>query len=320
MPQCLFQIGNCFHRRVLACFIVALTSGLLGVSCDRTPENSAAIQPEQKTLVRTNTQVGNELATLDIAVIPWQVSAAQEEKLKPLADYLTEKLGQPVKFQITKDYETSVDLLVEGKVEFAYLGALTYLKAKQRDPQVQPVVAPIEKTTGRPWYTSIIIVNKASGIKSLKDLKGKRFAFVSKSSTSGYLVPFIEFKQRGINPDRDFSVVKYPGSHDKAKAELIAGKVDAIADDKRSYLAMQKAGKIDTTKYEIIWESQPIPNLPIVASSKVPPQLIASLKKAFVEAPEGLIDPTGSESAGYTLAQDEDYALIRKFYQSINQQ
>lgn len=320
MAQYLSRIRNRSSKRTLACFILTLTSGLFGVGC-------TATKPEQKMPVSTNTQppnnttqVGNELATVDIAVIPWQVSAAQEEKLKPLADYLTQKLGQPVKFQITKDYETSVDLLVEGKVEFAYLGALTYLKAKQRDPQVQPIVAPIEKTTGRPWYTSIIVVNKASGIKSLKDLKGKRFAFVSQSSTSGYLVPSVEFKQRGINPDRDFAVVKYPGSHDKAKAALIAGEVDAIADDKRSYLTMQKAGKLDAAKYEIIWESQPIPNIPIVASSKVTPQLIARLKKAFVETPDGLIDPSGSESAGYTLVQDEDYATIRKLYQTINQQ
>jgi phosphonate transport system substrate-binding protein len=252
-----------------------------------------------------------------MAVIPWQVSAEQEKQLQPLADYLSKTLGKPVKFQITKDYDTSIDLLVTGKVEMAFLGPLSYVKAHLRDPQVQPIVAPIEKTTGRPWYTSAIVVNNASGIKTLKDLKGKRFAFVSKSSTSGYLVPLAHFKDIGINPERDFATVKYAGSHDKAKADLLAGKVDAIADDKRSYLQQQKEGNIDPSKYKIIWESDPIPLSPIVVSSKLPSQLVIDLKKAFVNSPEGLLDPSGSQSAGYTLVEDRDYTPIRKLQERL---
>ncbi|MGE5660549.1 MAG: phosphate/phosphite/phosphonate ABC transporter substrate-binding protein [Actinomycetota bacterium] len=253
-----------------------------------------------------------------VAIIPWQVSELQEATLKPLANYLTQTLGIPVKFQITKDYETSVDLLVTGQVELAYLGPLTYIKAHQRNPQIEPIVAPIDKTTGRPWYTSVIVVNRERNIKSLKDLKGKRFAFVSKSSTSGYLVPISHLQQLGIAPDRDFATVQYPGSHDKAKAMLLSGEVDAIADDKRSYLAQQKAGKLDPAQYPIIWESQPIPNSPIVASATIPHSAIAALKKAFVNAPEGLVDPSSSESSGYTLVQDEDYQPIRKLQEQLN--
>lgn len=315
---------NRSRRRATACCILALAVTLICVGCTHR-ENTRATQEDKTAQLGTSTKLptdrathkDSELATLNMAVIPWQVSAEQEKQLQPLADYLTKTLGRPVKFQITKDYDTSVNLLVEGKVELAYLGAFSYIKARLANPQVQPIVAPIEKTTGRPWYTSIIVVNSDSSIKSLKDLKGKRFAFVSKSSTSGYLVPMAQFNDIGIEPDRDFGKVTYAGSHDKVKEELIAGKVDAIADDKRSYLAQQKAGKLDSSKYNIIWESQPIPNAPIVASSKLPPQLIADLKKAFIKAPDGLLDPSGSESAGYTLAQDEDYTPMRKLQERL---
>lgn len=305
------------RRRSAACFMLALTVMASGAGCTQTPQSSIATQQDTAAPASTTNKPGDELATLNMAIIPWQVSAEQEKQLQPLADYLTKTLNRPVKFQISKDYDTSVNLLVEGKVDLAYLGAFAYINARLRDPKVQPIVAPIDKTTGRPWYTSAIIVNNASGIKTLKDLKGKRFAFVSKLSTSGYLVPMAHFKDMKIVPERDFSQVKYAGSHDKVKTALIAGEVDAIADDKRSYVAQKKAGNFDPSKYKIIWESKPIPNSPIVASRNLSPQLIADLKKAFVNAPDGLLDPTGSESAGYTLAQDEDYTPIRKLQERL---
>ncbi len=322
MPQYVsWSLKRLHHSATLLSLALAVT--LMSVGC-MPRENPSATQPDTaassgtsaKPTVEGSSNSGAELATLNMAVIPAQITANQE-KLQPLADYLTKTLGRPVKFQVTKDYDTAVNLLVEGKVELAYLGALTYIKARQRDPQIEPLVAPIEKTTGRPWYNSIIVINSDSGIKTLEDLKGKRFAFVSKSSTSGYLVPLAHFKDIGIDPDRDFVTVNFAGDHQKAKEQLISGKVDAIADDKPSYLAQEKAGKIDTSKYKIIWESSPIPNLPIVASSKLSAQVKADLKKAFINAPEGLIDITNAEGIGYTLIQDSDYESMRKLQKSL---
>lgn len=316
---------NYFFRRSAPFLKSILAVAFLSVSCSQTPNgvpsDRASTTAEDANI--TSLEVGptsnrqSKLTRLKMAIIPWQVSTDQQEKLKPLADYLSKNLGIPVDFQITKDYDTSVDLLVEGKVELAYLGPLTYVKAHQRDPQVEPLVTPIDKVTGRPWYTSAIVVRKDSGIQKVQDLKGKRFAFVSKSSTSGYLVAMAYFQEIGINPDRDFAKVQYAGSHDKVKLALISGEVDAIADDKRSILAQQKAGKLNPELYPIVWESQPIPNPPIVASSKVSASLKTALKKAFVNAPEGLIEPSGSESTGYTLVQDEDFTSIRKLQEQL---
>jgi phosphonate transport system substrate-binding protein len=323
MPQHIFRRLERLYSSDALFLTLILAFTLVSVGCTQQSENSQRIQMDQAASPNSSQPLdqlsnsGKELAALNIATIPWQVTANQQQELQPLADYLAKTVGRPVKFQVAKDYDTAVNLLIEGKVDLAQLGALTYIKAKQRDPQIQAIVAPIEKTTGRPWYTSVIVVKSDSGINTLKDLKGKRFAFVSKSSTSGYLVPLAELKDMGIDPEQDLAEVEYAGSHDKVKEELISGNVDAIADDKRSYIAQQKAGKLNPAKYKIIWESQPIPNTPIVASSKLSLQLRTALKKAFVNAPEGFIDITGSESAGYTLVQDEDYTPIRKLQERL---
>ena len=212
-------------------FTSVLAIAIFGMACTPTRESSSATQPNTAQSP-ANTTTGEEQATITMAVIPWQVSAEQEKKLEPLADYLSKALKRPFKFEITKDYETAIDLLVKKKVDIAYLAPTSYIEAHRRDPNVEPLVAQINKETKRPWYTAVIIANKTSGIKTLKDLKGKRFAFVTKLSTSGYVVPTVHFQEIGINPERDFSSVIFAGSHDKTKQALVSGEVDAIADDR----------------------------------------------------------------------------------------
>jgi phosphonate transport system substrate-binding protein len=251
---------------------------------------------------------------LQVAVIPWQSQEQQQAKLQPLADYLQKVLNRPVGFQITKDYASAVEAIVNGEVDMAYLAAVTYIKARERKASIQPIVLPIDETTGRPWYTSVIVANADKGINSLQDLKGKRFAFVSPSSTSGFLLPLDALLKQGIDPTRDFPGIRYSGSHDKVGEDLVKGVVDAAADDKATFLRSLKEGKIPA-HYKIIWESDPLPAPPIVINTeKFSPETIAQLQQAFIDAPMGVVDVTGTKSAGYTLGKDSDFEAVRQIY------
>ncbi len=307
MLQHQFKSLERLHSRSVASSVIAVILTVVSVGCQPSKSDKVADQKTQQ-----STKPDQQLTSLNIAVIPAKNPIEQQKSLQPLADYLTKTLGKQVNFQIGKDYNTPVKLLAEGQVQIAYLGPLTYVEAKQLNPQIKPIVAPIDKNTGRPWYTSVIVTN-TNRINDVNDLKGKRFAFVSESSTSGYLMPLGYFKEMGIAPERDFTKVKFSGSHAQVKTDLESGEVDAIADDKPSYLTEQKAGRFNSQKYKIIWESSPIPQGPIVIlADKVSPELVTNLKKALVSASEGLVDVNGAEAAGYTLVQDEDYEPIRK--------
>lgn len=298
--------------RQSAIFILLFLIAFIGISCKAQLSNN----PPQEN-IKSSTQP-TATNTLRVAVVPWQSPEVQQKKLQPLADYIQQTTGRSVTFQITKSYESAVDLLAKEEVEIAYLAALTYVQARERNTNLEPIVVPIDKTTGRPWYSSVVVVKSSSGIKSLQDLKGKRFAFVSPSSTSGFLMPMAEFKAKGIEPERDFKEVEYPGSHDKTETALAAGEVDAIADDKSSFLRSQKSGKLSPSAYKVIWESSPIPTGPIVINTKkFPPELVAKLKQALIDAPVGVVDVSGTESAGYTLAKDADFEQIRQIYSSL---
>ena len=294
---------------------IALLLGLAFSSCGENPvpgnsQSNDTVPPESSNAEKPVTE-------LNMAIIPSVSSEKQKEDIQQLEEYLTKTLSLPVKISLTKDYEESINLLVEGKVEIAYLGPFSYIQAKERNPNLEPLVAHIEKSTARPWYSSVIVVNTAAGINNLEDLKGKRFGFVSKSSTSGFLVPSAHFKEMKIEPERDFAAVEYAGGHDKNLEALIAGKVDAIAVDQLTYVQFFQAGKLPEEKYKLIWESNPIPNSPIVISSELPSELKTQLQIAFINAPEGLANVGGVRASGYTAVRDEDYDLIRQIQKSL---
>lgn len=302
-------------KRILT-FVLMFCIGAIAVSCTATSSNTGSQASPTPSPLASSETLNTE--TLNVAVIPWQSPEEQKAKLKPLVDYLGQKMKRSVNFEIAKDYATAVDLLVEEKVEMAYLAALTYIKARERNASIEPLVLPIDETTGRPWYTSVIVADTSKKIKSLKDLKGKRFAFVSPSSTSGFLMPLNALQAEGIDPARDFARIRYPGSHDKAQTALAKGEFDAIADDKASFLRAQAAGTLPAANYKIIWESEPIPTPPVVINaSKFTPEEIAQLQQNLIDAPVGVVDVSGAKSAGYTLAKDADFEPVRQIYNRL---
>ncbi|MGK7928962.1 MAG: phosphate/phosphite/phosphonate ABC transporter substrate-binding protein [Spirulina sp.] len=294
--------------------LLGLTIALLNVGCvtNSQPDANESASNDLSSSVEPQKNAEQKFSSLNIAMSPSQSSDEQKQQRELLADYLEEKLGLPVNIQISQDYENAIDLIAEGKVQMAYLGPFSYVRAKQRNPQLEPLVAYIDKRTGRPWYTSTIVANTQSGIKTVEDLKGKRFGFVNQSSTSGYLVPLAHLVSNNIAPEQDFREVQYTGSHNKNAEALASGKIDAVGINKPTYLKAQKSGQLPPDKYQPIWESDPIPNAPIVISRELPADVRSNLQKALINAPPDMAALSGAKSDGYTLVRDGDYDPIRE--------
>ena len=77
---------------------------------------------------------------------------------------------------------------------------------------------------GSAFYNGQIIAGANTGVKKLTDFKGKTFARPDPLSTSGWIIPMIELKAAGIDPDRDIKVVD-AGSHDAVVAAVYNGEV-----------------------------------------------------------------------------------------------
>ena len=119
--------NNPFLRYSLV-FSLLLCISTIAVSCTSTASNESS---ESEQISSTNPPISKPL---QVAVLPWQSPEKQQKKLQPLAEYLETILKRPVNFQITKNYAEAVDLIVKEEVDMAYLAALTYIKANERNP------------------------------------------------------------------------------------------------------------------------------------------------------------------------------------------
>ena len=211
-----------------------------------------------------------------------QVSVEQK---KPLQDYLEKALGRPVRIIIPTNYNATVEGLGNDSLDFAYLGGLTYVKAHIRY-QVVPVV---QRQIDQEFH-SMLIAHAGSGIKSIKDLKGKSFAFGDINSTSGHLFAYKAMNKAGFDPDKDLSGYRYTGSHTATVQAVASGAADAGSVDETVLREMIADGKIDANSVYVFFKSPPFADYVWVARKDIDPKLRKSFARAFTDLKEGRDD------------------------------
>lgn len=211
-----------------------------------------------------------------------------------------EVLGVETKLFAPADYNGVIQGLLGGTIDMAWLGASGYAKTYLEDSDaVEPILVKVNEDGGI-GYFSIGIARKDSGIKSLQDMKGKTFGFGDPNSTSGYLIPSIEIpRATGASMESGdyFGEVKFTGGHEQTIVAVNKGDVnggvtwaDGIGNWEDGYNsgALRRAvdaGLVDMNDLVKIWQSEEIPEGPIVLRKALPEDvkikmtgLMASLK------------------------------------------
>jgi len=84
------------------------------------------------------------------------------------------------------------------------------------------------------------------------DLVGKTFCAVTETSFGGWQVAWRELKQHGIDPQRDFSALRFAGTHDAVVWAVLGGEADAGTVRTDTLERMAKEGKINLDKFRVI--------------------------------------------------------------------
>lgn len=203
---------------------------------------------------------------------------------KPLADYLSKKLGREVRLRTVDSWEGLAKSLASGETDMALMGPWGYVLANH---QAGAEAISTILYQGKPEYFAIMVVGPQSTAKSIDDLKGKTFAFGDKGSTSGYLIPFHEFQKRGIDPDKYFSKVIYT-KHQAIETQVVRGELDAGADYNRNRDTMIADGLIKAADSRIIWTSAALPNDAFAVSKTL------AQDKAFVARAQKALEEIGA--------------------------
>lgn len=130
----------------------------------------------------------------------------QAQKAKALIEpYLSKELKTTVTVQVFPSYDELSAALAGGKVDLAWITPLAFVQASDKNADVTALSKAMRTGGGGLFYRSVFIVKKGNPASSIGDLKGKKVAWVNKSSTSGYLFPREMIKKAGFEPDSFFS-------------------------------------------------------------------------------------------------------------------
>src|SRR5688572_26626851 len=169
------------------------------------------------------------LETFRIGIIGGENEADRLRNYQCVVDQLPKVLGvKDVKLFPATDYDGVIQGLLGGTLDYAELGASGFAKIYlENKDAVQPILTTVQ-TDGSTGYYSIMVATKASGIKSLADLKGKKLGFADPDSTSGYLVPVAALpKDLGGTAVKDyFSETGFGGGHENLVLEVLKGTFD----------------------------------------------------------------------------------------------
>jgi phosphonate transport system substrate-binding protein len=260
-----------------------------------------------------STMGDGEIEVLRMGLIPADDAEEMIKNYEPLREYLSEQLEMDVEIQVTSDYTAAIEAMRSKHIDMAWFGPFSYVIAVNV-ANAEAIANGVRRSDGKSYYHSVIIANVDSGIETLDDLKGKKFAFVDPASTSGNLIPRKMLIENGIDPDNDFSESYYAGSHNAVQYSIANGNVDAGATGDNSYRRMVESGEIDPEVSKIIYTSDPIPGSPIVVRGDLSEEFKKQIQDALISMDDQTIHKVDGwgDIDRYQKVSDSDYDIIRE--------
>ncbi|HBB67652.1 MAG: hypothetical protein A2X28_00010 [Elusimicrobia bacterium GWA2_56_46] len=242
------------------------------------------------------------------SVVPYRAPKDLKGMFTPLSDYLGGKIGRPVKLVVSASLQDHIDSLGGGKVDFAFTGPAPYIKMVSKHGKMN-ILGRVE-TNGRPVFRGVIFTANNSPARDLADLEGKRFAFLDRNSTMGYLVPAYMLLKSGVALEK-LGKRAFLGTQDNILMGVLAGDFDAGAVMEEIYLRYEKRGlkRLATTpEYS---------GHLLVAGGKLSAETAPALRAALFglkDSAEGraVLKSIGDGVTGIVPADDGDYDTMRE--------
>lgn len=250
--------------------------------------------------------------TLVIGLIPERNIFKQIERYQPLADYLRAKTGIEIKLKVLSRYGNIIDNFRTQGLDGAFFGSFTYAMAHARLGLA--VLARPEDPNGISTYYGVIFVRKDGGIRTANAMKGKRFAFVDKATTAGYLLPLEYFRNNGIADYRTyFREAYFAGTHEDAIYDVLNRKADIGAAKNTVYQRLAVADGRITRDLLILARSPEVPENGLAVRGDIEEPVRNALKAALIgmhNDPAGRVVLEAFGARRFVPTSDGDYQPV----------
>ena len=229
----------------------------------------------------------------------------------PIIQYVSDKSGVTLKLKIGRTSADTTAYVLTREVEFVFSN---HLFSPDRDHLGWKVFGRRQM----PAVRGQIVVPADSPITTLAQLKDQEMVFAGPEALVGYKFPYAHLLSQGIEVK-----VVFGGNQNAALTQLFAGKARAAGGN--SQLIDGYATR-ERKKFRVLWSSEPLYDLALMASGKVPEKDLKAVAAAFFSMHK---DPAGqailqqaslkvglSADAYFIPSSGAEYSAYRQFYQS----
>jgi len=234
--------------------------------------------------------------------------------------YLRRKTGTKLTLKILPRYGNIVDNFKSSGMDGAFFGSFSYTLAHAKvgvEVLVRPVALDNTST-----YHGLIFVRKDSRIRDARGMKGKRFAFVDKATTAGYLLPMAYFHDNGIPDYNDYLKEAYfAGTHEDAIYDVLNRKADIGAAKNTVFQRLAKADPRILQELLVLERSPEVPENALALRKDIDASVRDRLKDAFLKMH---LDPDGKQvleqfgAQGFIETRNEEYDVVVKYAEDIH--
>lgn len=269
-------------------------------------------------------ELGTAANPVKFFLVPSVDAKLLEATARKVKIHLEKTTPYKYEFAIPTSYVAVVEAFGTRRADIAALNTFGYIMAHDRYKAEARITF---VRHGEETYKAQIIARADSGIKSIKDLEGKKFAYVDPSSTSGYLLPAKVFHDNKIK----LGQTVFANKHDNVVTMVYQKQVDAGA---TFYSPPSEGGKIEDArrlvktqfpdveeKIKIVQLTDDIPNDPIVFRADMPQEIkdmVVDRLMEYMGTEEGkkvFYDIYGV--SGMVRSNDARYEPVRKMLKAL---
>jgi phosphonate transport system substrate-binding protein len=256
---------------------------------------------------------------LAIGLVPEQNIFNQMERYQPLADYLSDRVGVKIELRVLAHYGNVIDDFSSLQLDGAFLGSFTYALAHAK--LKLEVLARPEYLDGTSTYHGLLFVRRDSGIRTAADMRGKRFVFVDKATTAGYLLPLAYFEEHGIkNYKTYFRETYFAGTHGDAIYDVLNKRADIGVAKNTVYERMAKTDRRIANELIVLERSPKVPENGLAVRNDLDDSIKRKLKDVLLAMdndPEGRTVLKNFGARRFIETLDKDYKPVYDYARKI---
>jgi phosphonate transport system substrate-binding protein len=229
----------------------------------------------------------------------------------PIVDYVSNKSGVKLQLKIGRTSADTTAYVLANEVEFIFSN---HLFSPDRDHLGWKVFG----RRDAPPIRSQLVVMADSPVQKLDQLANQPVSFPGPEATVAYKHSYAQLLTRNVPVQ-----VVFGGNSDGSLAQLASGKVKASGT--HSQLS-EGWSKREGKQLRVLWQSEPLLDLALMASKNVPDKDLQAVSRAFFGMAK---DPDGQKvlanaaelvklpaSTSFVPATSADYGAYRSFYQT----